>query len=235
MGQLEDAIILAGGLGKRMHPYTQIVPKPLLPIGPEMDTPVIQEVINHIKEYGILNIFLSVNYKDYLFRAILKDGEELGINLKYIREDKPLGTAGPLKKLEGKLKKDFLVMNGDLITDLNLTELERFHSENKADLTIVTRELEHKIDFGVLNCEGLKVLDWIEKPSKKYLLSAGIYVINPGSISLIPNNEFYNMDSLAREMMKKGKKVVHYLHKGTWIDIGRQEDFERARKLLEKK
>lgn len=222
------AVILAGGKGKRLKPYTEVIPKPLLPIN---EKPVIELIFDNLKSQGIKDIILATNYKSYLFETLFGDGKEKGIKITYIKEPKPLGTAGPLKILDGKINEDFFVMNGDLITNLNITDAEINHKKNNADVSLVTRNIEIPVNYGVMKIENENVTDWTEKPTIKIKICTGMYIINPRVLKYIPENRFYNMDEFVRRVIENGGKVVEFLHEGQWIDIGKIDDFEKAQEL----
>jgi len=224
-------VILAGGEGKRLKPYTEVIPKPLLPIG---EKPVLEIIFERLKNQGYKDIVLATNYKAYLFETLFGDGSKLGMNITYSRESKPLGTAGPLKGIEGQLTDDFFLMNGDLITDLQISDVEKVHRKGKADITVVTREIETPIPYGVIDVEGEKVLAWKEKPKIKSEISTGMYMINPGALRYIPENEFYAMNDLVGKVIENGGRVLRFLHSGEWTDIGLIGDYEKAQKDFEK-
>lgn len=219
------AVILAGGEGKRLKPYTNILPKPLLPIG---DTPLIEIVIERIKEQGGKDFFLLTNYKSDLFEILLGNGSRLGVNITYSREKNPLGTAGPLKNLEGILKGDFLVMNGDILTDLDFRELLKFHKEKGSLVTITTKKEKIKLNYGMIKSQESCVTGWDEKPVIKADISTGIYVLNSSVLRYIKKNERIDMPELVKRIIDGNGKVLKFPYNGRWIDIGRIKDFEEA-------
>ncbi len=219
------AVILAGGEGKRLRPYTKILPKPLLPIG---DKPLLEIILERLKEFGIREVILLTNYKAKLFELLLGNGEGMGMSIEYSKEFKPLGTVGPLSLIKEKLNEDFIVMNGDVLTDLNFNELNKFHKKNKADLTIVTKKEEMCWEYGTIKAKGNKVIGWEEKSIIQEEISAGIYMLNPSVLSYLKNNEKMNMDKLIKKIIKNKGIVLRFLHSGKWLDVGRVEDHKRA-------
>ncbi|MFH1607961.1 MAG: sugar phosphate nucleotidyltransferase [archaeon] len=222
------AVILAGGEGKRLRPYTQVIPKPLLPINGK---PVLELIFENLRNQGIRDITLATNYKSYLFETLFGDGLKIGLNINYLKESKPLGTAGPLKLLKDKIHEDFFVMNGDLITDLNIKEMKKNHKENNADVSLVTRKIEVPVNYGVMETENKKITGWTEKPTIEVKICTGMYMLNPRVLRYIPEDEFYNMDELVKKVISEGGNVVEFLHEGQWIDIGKIDDFEKAQEL----
>ncbi|MEK6760763.1 MAG: sugar phosphate nucleotidyltransferase [Nanoarchaeota archaeon] len=222
------AVILAGGEGKRLRPYTEIIPKPLLPVNGE---PVLGIIIKKLKEQGIEEIILAVNYRDYLFKTLFGDGSNFGVKIYYSGESEPLGTCGPVKNVENLLDDDFFVMNGDLITDVDIREVEKFHKKNNADITVVTKMVENKINFGVMKVKDDEIISWDEKPTIKSEIGTGMYVINPRALMYIPPNKFYNMNDLVSDVIMSGGKVMHFLHEGDWVDIGLKDDYEKVQNI----
>jgi NDP-sugar pyrophosphorylase family protein len=218
-------VILAGGEGKRLRPYTYILPKPLLPIG---EKSILDIVIEKLKVQGIKDVFLAVNYKADIFQTIFGNGSSRGVNISYIKESTPLGTAGPLKSFDGNANEDFLVMNGDIIAEFDIKELEDFHRKSGSDLTIVTKKIETPIEFGVLKTEADRVIDWIEKPKIESEISCGIYIVNSSVLKYIPENKFFGMPDLAREIMNCSGKVCKFEYKGKMFHISQIKDYENA-------
>ena len=219
------AVILAGGEGKRLRPYTHILPKPLLPLG---EKPLLGIILERLKKFGVKDIILLTNYKAELFELLFGNGKEIGMNIEYSKESQPLGTAGPLSLVKEKLNEDFLVINGDVLTDLNFRELFAFHKKNKADLTIVTKEEEIRFEYGIIQVKGKEVIGWKEKPLMKEEISAGIYVVNPSVFSYLKKDKSIGMDILINNLIKNKCKVHRFLHNGKWLDVGRIEDHEQA-------
>jgi NDP-sugar pyrophosphorylase family protein len=219
------AIILAGGKGARLAPYTKILPKPLMPIG---DMPILEVLLRQMKSAGIDDVVITVGHLAGLLRAFFQDGSNLGLKITYSYEDVPLGTAGPLSLVVG-LDQTFLVSNGDVLTTLKLNDLLQFHSEQKAAVTIAIHCRKVDIDFGVVQCDGNhQIIGYVEKPSIDYNVSMGIYVFEPRVLSYIPYCQYLNFPDLVKNLISAGEKVVGYPFKGYWQDLGRPDDYERA-------
>ncbi len=225
------AVILAGGKGVRLKPYTTHFPKPLMPIG---DKPILEIVIEKLKEADITEIIITTGHLSEMIHALMGDGKKIGVNIQYSLEDKPLGTAGPLNLLKSELVDDFFVINGDVLCDLDFSEMIKFHNENKNTATIGTAERTVFVDFGLVQLNNRnEYLDWEEKPTLKYLVSMGIYIFSPRALNSIPKEKFFNMPDLIQMLKKNNEKVMGYIHKGYWLDIGRREDYENACKNYE--
>jgi len=225
-----QAVILAGGLGSRLRPYTITLPKPLLPVG---NYAILEIIIRQLKNEGFSEVILSTGYLAEHIRAFCRDGSQWGIKIRYVHEEKPLNTAGALKLIEG-LDDDFLVMNGDILTTLNYSDFFSIHKEKGAVATIASKMRESMIDFGVLEPGSDGMLDgYVEKPVYKYLVSMGVYMISRGAVDLIKDGEAIGMPDLFLRIKDAGQKV--YCHETTsyWLDIGRQDDFETAQTEFE--
>ncbi|MBU2104659.1 MAG: NTP transferase domain-containing protein [Nanoarchaeota archaeon] len=218
------AVILAGGEGKRLRPYTFVLPKPLLPVNGE---PILDAVLRNLKEQGIGEIYISINYKSHLFEIIYGNGEKIGLNINYLKEEKPLGTAGSLKLLQGKVFENLFVTNGDVICNLNLGELEKFHDENKCDITVVSRKITVPVNFGVLKITNNKIVEWAEKPKIGLEISAGMYLLNPNVLKYIPENSFFNMPDLVKKVIENNGIVMRFLHDGDLIDVSDLDEYEK--------
>ncbi len=219
------AVILAGGLGNRLKPFTEVIPKPLLPIG---EKSVLEIQMTRLQKYGFNEIFLATNYKSEYIKNFFSNTSELGITLKISREDKPLGTCGPLSLLRNELTEPFLVMNGDILTTTDFSRLHEFALKVDADFTVATKEIIYPFEFGNVTCEGSFIREVQEKPDLKIEIIAGIYIMKPPVLNLIPDGEYFGMDNLLKKMLGQGMTVARYLLKEYWIDIGRIEDYEKA-------
>lgn len=222
------AVILAGGKGTRLHPYTVVFPKPLMPID---DMPIIEIIVRQLAHYGFTHLTMAVGHLEELMTAFLGDGSRFGLKIDYSSEDKPLGTAGPLKRIPD-LPETFLVMNGDLLTTLNYGQLMEIHRKSNHDLTIASHQREVQIDFGVLetDADGI-VRDYIEKPKMDYTVSMGSYVFNRCALDYIPENDYFDFPDLIRAMMQE-RTVGTHAHSGLWLDIGRHADYEEAQQVF---
>ena len=219
------AIVLAGGKGRRLAPYTHIIPKPLMPIG---EMPILEILLRQMKNAGITDVTLTVGHLAELLRSYFQDGSRFGINISYSHEDTPLGTAGPLSLIQG-LDDTFLVTNGDILTTLSLGNLIQFHQDHKAIATIAMHQRKVKIDLGVIQCDGgNRVVGYLEKPSLDYLVSMGIYVFDPRVLSYIPHNRYLDFPDLVHILLDAKEKVVGFPFEDYWQDLGRPDDYEQA-------
>jgi NDP-sugar pyrophosphorylase family protein len=224
------AVILAGGKGTRLRPYTTVIPKPLMPVG---DRPILDVIIRQLKHHGFSQVTMAVGYLAELIEAYFSDGNKHGIKIDYSREAEPLGTIGSLRLIDG-LDETFLVMNGDVLTNLDCCKLVDFHKKNRAVATIASYNKEVKIDLGILKMdEGFRLKQYIEKPTLRYHVSMGIYVFEPEILSFIEPNGYLDFPDLVLTLMKAGKKVIAFPFDGYWLDIGRQEDYVRAQEEFE--
>lgn len=224
------AVVLAGGKGTRLNPYTQILPKPLMPIG---DMPILEVLVRQMKRAGITDVILTVGQLADLLRAYFKDGSQFGVNITYSMEDFPLGTAGPLSLLDG-LDETFLVVNGDVLTTLFLPDLIAFHQKSGTAATIAMHRRKVRIDYGVIQCNnGSEVTGYIEKPSYEYLVSMGIYIFEPRVLACIPHNQYFDFPDLVLKLIASGEKVVGFPFEGYWQDLGRRDDYEQANREFE--
>ncbi|AEX85659.1 Nucleoside-diphosphate-sugar pyrophosphorylase family protein [Marinitoga piezophila KA3] len=226
-----DAVILAGGLGTRLKPFTDIIPKPLLPLG---EKSLMEIQIEHLKKCGFNNIYIAVNYKSDYIKAFFGDGSKYGVNIYYSEEEKPLGTAGPLKLLEKKLLDPFLVINGDILTNFDLRKIYEFSlNYPESPLTLGTKIITTPFRFGKIYSEGDIVKDIEEKPELKFEILAGIYIMKPKIFEYIPYNEYFGIDLLIKKLLSKNIQVTKYIINDYWIDIGVVEDYSKAKELYE--
>lgn len=224
------AIILAGGKGRRLHPISSVLPKPLVPLG---NKPILEVIIRQLKENGIGEITLAVGHMSDLIKAVFGDGKRLGVKIDYSKQNKVLGTAGPIKLIPN-LKGDFLVMNGDVLTTLNFKKMIKFHKKNKADATVGIYERNEKIQLGILEVKKGKVTKYIEKPEYTYKVSSGVYVVNENVLSLLKYNQFCDFPTFITRLIKKRKKVLAFPFNDYWLDLGRPDDYFKAFELFEK-
>jgi NDP-mannose synthase len=219
------AIILSGGLGTRLKPFTEIIPKPLLPIG---EKSILEIQIDRLKKHGFDEIFLATNYKSEYIENYFGDGSRYGVNLKISKEDKPLGTAGPLLLLKDELTEPFIVMNGDILTLADFSKLYEFALSANALLTISIKKEITPFAFGNIFFDGDRVTGIQEKPDIVMYILAGIYVMKPGIFKFFPDNEYFGMDHLIMKMLEKNEFVAKYDLNEYWLDIGRLNDYEKA-------
>lgn len=223
------AVILAGGKGTRLYPYTTVFPKPLVPVD---DKPIIEILLRQLKDHGISSVTVSVGHLAELLMAFLGKGEKFGIPIEYVSEDKPMGTVAPLRLIRD-LPEDFFLMNGDVLTNLDYRDLFEFHITNKCSLTIATYSKEVKVDLGVLVADSQnRVTDYIEKPAYRYDVSMGIYVFNKSVIQYIPGNEYYDFPTLVKSLLHRKIKVMSYPFNDIWLDIGRPADYDEAQNIF---
>ncbi|MFC1674296.1 NDP-sugar synthase [Candidatus Omnitrophota bacterium] len=225
MSKDKQAIILAGGKGSRLEPYTASIPKPLMPVG---ELPILEIVIRQLRYYGFRRIKIAVGHLSGLIKAHFADGKRFDVKIEYSFEDKPLGTVGPLSIIED-LDQDFLILNGDLVTDLDFAELLRFHVKKKNLATIGIYKKDLKIDLGIIEFdEHRNVSDYIEKPTIQYPVSMGIYAFNKKISSYIPRSQKYDFPDLVKLLIKKKQRIGSYLFDGYWCDIGNLEDYRKV-------
>ncbi|MCB2153937.1 NTP transferase domain-containing protein [bacterium] len=231
MGATKKAVILAGGLGVRLKPFTDVIPKPLLPLG---EKSLLEIQIEHLKQNGIGEIILALGHKSEYISSFLGDGKRYGINLRYSVEDQPLGTCGPLSLLREELTDPFLLMNGDILTTANLGEILQFATDDPSTpLHVVTKIVTAPFRFGKIHTDGRYILDVEEKPDLDMEILAGIYALKPDIFEFIPDGEYFGIDELIKCLLRNDMKVGRYLLKDYWVDIGVVEDYDEARKIYE--
>jgi NDP-sugar pyrophosphorylase family protein len=221
-----QALILAGGQGTRLRPYTTLIPKALVPLG---DIPVLELVLRQLKYYGFNEITLSVGHLAALLQAYFGDGRKWGVEINYLLEEKALGTAGPIAMLED-LPEDFLVMNADIVSDINYGELFEYHKRQKSVATVSVYQRVTQIEFGVLDIDPKtqRIGSFVEKPKLEHTVSIGVNVFNKRVKELIPENEFFGFDHLVKALLQENATVHAYPFSGYWLDIGRVDDYETA-------
>ncbi len=220
-----QAIILAGGKGTRLHPYTVVFPKPLMPVG---DYPILEILIRQLKHYGVTDVTMAVGHLKELIQVFFNDGKNWGLSIDYSFEDKPLGTAAPLKLVDN-LHDDFLVMNGDVLSNINFNEFFEFHKKNDAACTIAMYKKKVSINLGVLKTnENNELYDYIEKPDLFYDVSMGIYAFKKEILHHIPDNEYFDFPQLVKKLISEKQKVIGYKFDGYWLDIGTPDDYGKA-------
>lgn len=223
------AVILAGGKGVRLRPLTYTIPKPLLPIG---EKPILEEIIERLKAQGFRDLVVAVGYRAELIETYFRDGAQLGVRIDYVRETQPLGTAGPIVLARACLEmaedESLLVMNGDILTDLDLRAFAAFHERGGFDLTVATREYELQHPYGVLETDGDVVTRIVEKPATTDIISAGIYAVRQRAFELIPAGRFFDMPDLVNALLAARRRVGAYPFAGEWLAIDRLEELEDA-------
>lgn len=220
-------VLMAGGLGTRLHPLTAECPKPLLKVGSK---PILENILMAFIGQGFRNFYISINYKAEMIAEYFGDGGNWGAKITYIHEKERLGTAGSLSLLPNRPENSMIVMNGDLLTHADFSDIISFHESGKSTATLVTREYESQIPFGVVHVDGNNVKGLEEKPTIKHLVSTGIYALSPESLDYVEKGQFLDMPDLIVRLMNQGMKTTAYKFNDYWLDIGRIEEFERAQR-----
>lgn len=223
------AVIQAGGKGTRLRPYTMVLPKPLMPID---DLPVIEILLKWLRQNDVEKVYVTTGYLGHLIRALCGDGSQWGMCIEYCEEREPLGTIGALCLLEKELngEETFLMLNGDVVTDLDLQKFVAFHKERGGLVTVAMTEKHVKIDLGVIHCNNQHISAFEEKPTIKFNISMRIYCMELGVLDLIPRGIPFGFDNLMHAMLARDLKVNVYEHTGMWLDIGRPEDLVVSRR-----
>lgn len=223
-------VVMAGGKGSRLLPLTEDLPKPMLPIG---EKPLLEIIINQLRSAGIQRINVTTHHKGNLIQNYFGDGHSFGVGISYVPEDRPLGTAGALSLLED-VNKTMLVINGDVLTQVDFRAMLQFHREHKADLTVGVRAYDLEVPYGVVECQDVNVQSIKEKPSLRFLINAGVYLLEPKVHSLIPSDQHYNMTDLIQKLVEQKCRVVSFPIHEYWLDIGEHRDYERAKEEASK-
>ncbi|RJP75597.1 MAG: CBS domain-containing protein [Desulfobacteraceae bacterium] len=223
-----QAVVMAGGFGKRLHPLTEDMPKPMLPIG---ERPIMEHIIDKLKSSGIKNINVTTHFMANKIKDYFGDGRDFGVEIEYVSEDKPLGTAGALGLMDAP-DLPVLVINGDIMTNVDFRAMLDYHREHKADLTVGARAYDVSIPYGVIECDGVIIKTIREKPTQKFLVNAGIYLLSPVVYNHIPKDEHYDMTDLIEKLISKKYRVITFPIMEYWIDIGRHADYDKARSDL---
>ena len=218
-------VIMAGGLGTRLRPLTEKIPKPMLKVGGK---PVLETILENMIEYGFRNFFFAVNYKSEIIENYFGSGQSKGINITYLNETKQLGTAGALSLLPIKPDKTFIVINGDILTNVNFSQLLRFHEENQSIATMCVREFQYQVPYGVVHILNNRIRAINEKPTQSFFVNAGIYALEPEVLDYIPYNKDYNMPTLFSQLIEHSIETTAFPIREYWLDIGRLEDYRQA-------
>jgi NDP-mannose synthase len=229
---VSKAVVLAGGRGTRLAPYTSILPKPLMPVG---DRSILELVVDQLEAAGMNDITFCVGYLSHLIRAVFDHRDNEGVEIDYVHEQEAMGTAGPLR-LVGDLDETFIAMNGDILTDIDYSELVRYHQRHGNMLTIATHDRRIKIDYGVLHIQELgrnggtqhRITEFQEKPEIVSTVSMGIYVMEPGILDYVPEGQAFDLPDLVQALLRANQPVGAFRYDGLWFDIGRKEDYELA-------
>ena len=218
-------VLMAGGLGTRLKPLTESCPKPMLRIG---GRPILETILLNFIEFGFRRFFISVNYMSSVIKSHFGNGSDWGVEVNYINEDQRLGTAGALSLISEKTSNPIIVMNGDLMTKINFSQLLDFHSEHRAKATMCVREYDFQVPYGVVKIDRHNITAIEEKPVLRLFVNAGIYVLEPEILDIIPKNLFFDMPTLFDDLISSGHEAIAFPIREYWLDIGHMEDFERA-------
>jgi NDP-sugar pyrophosphorylase family protein len=225
------AVIQAGGKGTRLRPYTHVLPKPLVPVG---DLPVIELLLKWLRRHGVQKTYVTVGYLGHLIQAVCGDGSKWDMEIIYSQEPEPLGTVGPLQLIREELNETFLMLNGDLITNLDLRAFTAFHRQHDGLVTVAATEKSVSVDLGVIENQNGRITGFREKPTMKFYVSMGVYCIEPAILDVIPKGMPFGFDDLMHHMLKYDLPIYMYKHDGCWMDIGREEDFLHAQEVYQK-
>ena len=218
--------IMAGGFGTRLRPLTDHCPKPMLEVGGK---PMLETLINNFKSHGFYKFYISTHYLPEVIKNHFRDGSDFGIEITYIHEEKPLGTGGALSLLPKTLPKEPLIMiNGDILTNVDFAKVLDFHVKQKSDATMCVRDYEIKVPFGVIEGDGYQITEIVEKPTYRYFVNAGIYIISNDIIASLPNNEYLDMPTLFEIKQQAGFEIFKFPIHEYWLDVGRHDDFQKA-------
>jgi dTDP-glucose pyrophosphorylase/CBS domain-containing protein len=225
-----QAVVMAGGYGKRLLPLTETVPKPMLPVG---ERPLLELIIEQLRRAGIHDVNLTTHYLPEAISGHFGNGEHFGVRLNYSREEHPLGTAGGLR-LMPRPQGPFVVINGDILTGVPFQQMLQYHRSHRAALTVGVRRYDMQVPFGVVECEDVRITRIEEKPCLNFFINAGTYLLEPAAWDLIPDNQKFDMTDLIRVLLEAGETVVGYPIMEYWIDVGRHEDYVKAQELVRK-
>lgn len=219
------AVVMAGGYGTRLRPLTDELPKPMLPVGAK---PLLELIVEQLRVAGIRQVNVATHYRGEMISDHFKDGQDFGVEIRYVKEDQPLGTAGALSLLE-ESDEPLLVMNGDILTRVDFRAMLNFHREHKAELTVGVRHYEFRVPYGVVNTDGVNVIGMSEKPVVQQFINAGIYLLNPLVRRLIPNGRPYDIPELIEHLLQEQRCVVCFPIREYWLDIGKVDQYDQAK------
>lgn len=220
-----SAVLMAGGLGERLHPLTKDTPKPLLHVG---EKPVMERIVDQLRNSGIHHVRISTHYKGSAIVDHFGNGERFGVDITYLEEEEPLGTAGALGHVEEGVSEPILVVNGDLVTSIDYRAMLHFHEDHDADMTIGVRQYDVAVEYGVVETNGVEVMGIREKPTYSFFVNAGIYLLQPEICNLVPRQTRLDMDDLIHRALSHGKTICSFPISEYWVDIGQMHDYERA-------
>jgi NDP-sugar pyrophosphorylase family protein len=225
-----NAVIMAGGLGTRLRPLTYAIPKPLIPIG---DKPILEILLGQLQRAGFQRAIISTGYKAELIRSYFADGARLGIDIRYVVEQEPLGTAGALNLMRDQLDEPFIMVNGDILTRLDFAALLAGHAESGADMTAVAAQHQTQIPYGVIESNGSRVERVVEKPTHTHPILAGIYALSPSALDRLPESGRFDVPDLIHKVIETGGTVRRHEMEAFWLDVGRMDDFEAALEVVQ--
>ncbi|MBF0429367.1 MAG: nucleotidyltransferase family protein, partial [Magnetococcales bacterium] len=217
--------LMAGGLGSRLSPLTDMIPKPLLRVGSK---PILEVILESFLAYGFRRFFLSVNYRKEMIKEYFGNGSAWGVEIEYLEENGRLGTAGSLSLFKERPEQPFFVMNGDLLTRINFQHVLDFHLEHQSCATLCVRKVEQTVPYGVVRLDAHRLVNIEEKPVQEYFVNAGIYLLDPSVLSLIPKGQYYDMPTLFQSIIRQGETTAAFPFLDYWMDIGRMGDFRQA-------
>lgn len=221
------AVILAGGIGIRLRPFTFSIPKPLLPIG---EKPILEIIIGQLKKFGFCEFILAIGYKSKMVETYFRDGSDLGVSISYLVENEPSGTAGPLAQLRENFKigkdESFLIMNGDILTKLDFSRMAAFHKNNKFDITVGTKVIDDRSSYGLVDVQAGLVKAVVEKPSTGRVINVGIYIVNSSAVMQVPGQTFFTMPDLINKLISQNRPVGAYDIKEYWVGLEDLTHFE---------
>jgi mannose-1-phosphate guanylyltransferase len=221
-------VIQSGGAGTRLRPFTSVLPKPLMPIGAR---PVLELLLKSLRRHGLEEIYITTGYLGHLIQSFCGDGSQWGMKIQYTIEKEPLGTVGALSLLRDQLDSTFLMLNGDVLTDLDIRQFTSSHRKKRSLLTVATTARTTRLDYGVIDETKGQVTRFREKPTVSHLVSMGVYCIEPKLLSYIPLGTPFGFDDFVHCLMEKRVPIHTFMHKGFWMDIGRIEDFKKAQEM----
>ena len=222
--KLNKVVIMAGGKGTRLRPLTKNTPKPMLKVGGK---PILQTIIKRFSDCGFKDLIICVNYKSHIIENYFGNGDKFGVKIEYVKEKKRMGTAGALSFIKKKLTKPFFVINGDLLTNLDFEKMLDFHDKYNSNATMSVKDYNILSPYGEVNLDGVDIVSIEEKPERKVFVNAGVYILDPKCINLIPK-KFYDMPSLFKKIIAKKYKTVSFPLEEYWLDIGRFNDYKKA-------
>lgn len=221
------AVIMAGGMGTRLRPLTEELPKPMLPVG---DQPLMEIIVNQLRDANISHVNVTVHHESEKITNYFGDGSKFGVEITYVTEDRPLGTAGALGLMAAP-QEPVLVINGDILTQVDFRAMLTYHQEHSGDLTVAVQQYDLQVPYGVVECEGTSIRRLSEKPVLKFFVNAGIYLLEPSVYSFIPTDERYDMTDLIQRLLDEGRSVIAFPIREYWSDIGQLSDYEKAQEV----